>query len=188
MALGDFYVATYDPTSGPILLDGFALIVREPQMAHLLVQQIRGWSAHAFPSPLLTQSVTPSIPANADGLLVHPRQVERDLRTLSMYFFPEESLSPAELAALTDRSTRRFLALENRYVPRTPEQSWVERAWLPENSSVMEELVRMMPLPSVPSSMTDAFRELMREYPPIRQPPQPEKIADLRARRVRRRK
>lgn len=180
MAQGEFYVATYGPTSGPILLDGFALIVREPQMAHLLVQQIRGWSAHAFPSPLLTQSVTPSILANVDGLLVHPRQVERDLRTLSMYFFPEESLSPTERAALTDRSTRRFLTLENRWVPRIPEQAWVERAWLPENGSLREELVRVLP-PTAPS-MTDAFRELLREPPPR---PQPETITDLRARRVR---
>jgi hypothetical protein len=121
-------------------------------------------------------------------MLVHPSQVESDLRTLSMYFFPEGSLRPAEREFLAARSTRRFLTLEDRLVPRTPEQSWVERAWLPENSSVSEELLRMLPLSSVPSSVTEAFRELMREDPPIRQPPQPEKIADLRARRVRRRK
>ena len=180
MAQGEFYVATYGLMSAPILLDGFALIVREPRMAHLLVQQIRGWSVHAFPSPLLTQSVTPSIPANVDGLLVHPRQVERDLRTLSMYFFPEESLRDSDREFLARSPTRRFLTLENRWVPRIPEQAWVERAWLPENGSLREELVRVLP-PTAPS-MTDAFRELLREPPPR---PQPETITDLRARRVR---
>ncbi len=171
MAQGEFYVATYDSISGPILLDGFALIVWEPQMARLLVQQIRGWSARAFPSPLLTQSVTPSIPANVDGLLVHPRQVERDLRTLSMYFFPERSLCPAEREFLAARSTRRFLTLENRLVRRTPEQSWVERSWLQEHDR-LAELVSAVP------PATTALSKL----------PQPETIADLRARRVRRRK
>lgn len=196
MAVGNFYVATSGPTSSsissltcrPVLLDGFALVVREPQMAALLMQQVRGWEDRIFPARLLTRYAVPPIPANVDGMLVHPSQVESDPRSLSLYFFPEENLCPSDQEFLARSQTRRFLTLGNRLVPRTPEQSWVERALLPENSSVMEELLRMLPPSSGPSSMTEAFRELMREYPPISQPPQPEKIADLRARRVRRRK
>lgn len=176
MAQGEFYVATYGPTSGPILLDGFALIVREPQMAHLLVRQVRWWEARVFPAPLITQSVTPPIPVNVDGLLVHPRQVERDLRTLSMYFFPRGRLRPAEREFLAARSTRRFLTLENRSALRTPPQSPVPSAWLQESSIVGE-----LESPEVaPSTTTALSKKLLR--------PQPETIADLRARRIRRRR
>ena len=171
MAQGEFYVATAGPISGPILLDGFALVVRDPQTAILLVQQIRGWSVHVFPVPLSTAWGTPPIPVNVDGLLVHPRQVERDPRTLSMYFFPEESLRTAEREFLAARSTRRFLTLENRLVRRTPEQSWVERSWLQEHDRLAE-------LVSAAPPATTALSKL----------PQPETIADLRARRVRRRR
>lgn len=176
MAQGEFYVATYGPTSGPILLDGFALIVREPQMAHLLVRQVRWWEAHVFPAPLITRWAIPPIPANADGMLVHPRQVEWDPRTLSMYFFPRGSLRPAEREFLAARSTRRFLTLENRSALRTPPQSPVPSAWLQESSIVGE-----LESPEVePSTTTALSKKLLR--------PQPETIADLRARRVRRRK
>lgn len=176
MAQGEFYVATAGPISGPILLDGFALVVRDPQTAILLVQQIRGWSVHVFPVPLSTAWGTPPIPVNVDGLLVHPRQVERDPRTLSMYFFPEESLRTAERAFLAARSTRRFLTLENRSTLGTPRQSPVPSAWLQE-SSIVGELVS----PEVaPSPTTALSKKLLR--------PQPETIADLRARRIRRRR
>ncbi len=155
-------MATTGPISGPILLDGFALVVRDPQMAILLVRQIRGWLESVFPVPLSTQWATPPIPVNVDGLLVHPRQVGIDQRTLSMYFSPEENLHPTERAFLAARSTRRFLTLENHSTLRTPLQSPVPSAWLQENGLVAE--------------LVSAAR------------PQPETIADLRARRVRRRK
>ena len=157
-------------------------------MAALLVRQVRGGEDRIFPASLLTRYAVPPIPPNVDGMLVHPSQVESDPRSLSLYFLPEENLRPSDQEFLARSPTRRFLTLEDRLVPRTLEQSWVERAWLPENSSVSAELLRMLPLSSVPSSVTEAFRELLREDLPIRQPPQPEKIADLRARRVRRRR
>lgn len=154
MAQGEFYVATSGPISSPIsrpiLLDGFALVVREPEMAALLVRQVRWWEARVFPAPLITRWAIPPIPANADGMLVHPSQVEIDLRTLSMYFFPEGSLRPAEREFLAARSTRRFLTLENRSTLRTPGQSPVPSARLQE-SSIVAELVSALPPPAPPN-------------------------------------
>ena len=135
-------------------------------MAALLVRQVRGWEDRIFPALLLTRYAVPPIPANVDGMLVHPSQVEIDPRTLSLYFFPEESLRGSDLEFLARSPTGRFLALENRYVPRTPEQSWVERARLQERG-LMAELVSALP-------------------PPV--PPNVRRVDDPRQRFVRRRK
>ena len=143
-------------------------------MAALLVQQVRGWEDRIFPARLLTRYAVPPIPANVDGMLVHPSQVESDPRSISLYFFPEENLRPSDQEFLARSPTRRFLTLENPLVRIIFEQSWVEMARLQAEGRVatMAELV------SAAHPATTALPKL----------PQPETIADLRARRVRRRK